>query len=384
MKNLIWLLFALIVLSCSRGEQIRVKGIVENAEGMIYLDEQGLREIHNIDSCKLNKKGNFALRDRIMVPTFYNLHLGKQSIIPLLIHPGETAEISTNLSGFSSDYKVSGSPESLYLLALNRTLASTKHSLDSLTLIFEANKDAGEEVLSGIQTARDEVIQSQRKSSIKFVIEHLNSMASIYALYQKIDDNNYILNSNRDIQLLKITSMALDTLYPESDYVQSLKRNAALLEQEMQNLNWQKVIEDAPSSFPEIRLPDPYGDTIALSSLKGKVILLSFWASWDESSVNLNLDLKAMYNKYHQRGFEIYQVSFDSELRPWMTAIQFDELDWIHVSELSFPESSVASIYNVTELPCFFLIDRQGEISGKDYNKTALDNKISELLNQNQ
>ncbi|MCK4750951.1 MAG: TlpA family protein disulfide reductase, partial [Bacteroidales bacterium] len=175
-----------------------------------------------------------------------------------------------------------------------------------------------------------------------------------------------------------------DTLYPESEYVQSLKRNAANLEQEIQNRSWQKLIESSPSSFPDIRLPNPYGDTIVLSSLTGKVILLSFWASWDKASIILNQELRVLYDKYHQRGFEIYQVSFDNELGPWMTAIEFDELSWIHVSELSYPESRVAVIYNVTELPASFLIDRQGQITGKNYNPIELENKISELVNQNQ
>jgi len=382
MKNLKWLLFALIVLSCSRGEQIRVKGIVEDAEGMIYLDEQGLREIRKIDSTNLKRNGSFVLKDRIDIPTFYNLHLGNQRIIPLLLKPGETAEISTNLSEFATDYEVKGSQESIYLLELNQKLSRTRHSLDSLTTVFNKQQDGDEEVIAGIQAAWEEVLQSQRKSSIKFVLEHMNSMAAIYALYQKINDDDFVLNSNRDIQLLKITSAALDTIYPESEYVQSLKLNAATLEKEIQNQNWQKLIEASPSSFPDIRLPDPYGDTIALSSLAGKVILLSFWASWDEASITLNQNFKKLHDKYHQRGFEIYQVSFDEELGPWMTAIDFDELTWNHVSELSYPESRVAGIYNVTELPAFFLIDRQGQITGKNYKPIDLENKISELVNQ--
>ena len=383
MKNLKWLLFTLIVFSCSRGEKVNVKGRVENAEGMIYLDEQRLRDTRAIDSVRLRKDGSFALKDRIEIPTFYNLHLGNQQIIPLLLQPGETAEITANLSTFATDYEVRGSQESIYLFELNRKLARTRRSLDSLTAVFNEKQNEDEEVIAGIQAAWEQVLQSQRRSSVKFVLDHMNSMAAIYALYQKID-NDFVLNSNRDIQLLKITSAALDTLYPESEYVQSLKRNAANLERELQNQGWQKLIESSPSSFPDIRLPDPHGDTIALSSLKGKVILLSFWASWDETSIILNQDLKKMYDKYHQRGFDIYQVSFDNELSEWMAAIEFDELNWMHVSELSYPESKVAGLYNVTELPTYFLIDRQGTITGKNYNRFELDNKISELVNQNQ
>lgn len=156
------------------------------------------------------------------------------------------------------------------------------------------------------------------------------------------------------------------------------------MENSFNNQKIKTILATASSTLPEISLPDPYGDTITLSSLKGNVILLSFWASWNEASVELNQDLKRLYNKYHSRGLEVYQVSFDMQLKAWMEAIQFDELPWYNVSELSYPESTVAAFYNVTEIPAFFLIDRSGEIVGKNIQELELDRKISELMNQNQ
>ncbi len=350
---------------------------------MIYLDEQGIGEIRKVDSTRLKKDGRFALKDRIEIPTFYNLHLGNQHMITLLLHPGETAEIMTEKDGFADNYELSGSPESRYLQDLNRRMARTRKSLDSLAAVV-ADPDFNETGLPGIQAARQEIIQAQRRSTIEFILTHLNSIVSIYALYQKMDDENYVLNTNRDIQLYKITGMTLDTLYPESEYVQSLMQDAANLEQALKSRQWQEVLEAVPTSFPDIRLPDTGGDTLALSSLNGKVILLSFWASWNEESVVLNQDFKRLYNKYHDRGLEIYQVSFDNEKDRWVNAIKYDELPWINVSELSYPESTVAALYNVTELPTFFLLDREGGITGKNYERIALDRKISELIHQNQ
>ncbi len=114
----------------------------------------------------------------------------------------------------------------------------------------------------------------------------------------------------------------------------------------------------------------------------GKVILLSFWASWDQPSVSHNLPLKGIYETYHSRGLEIYQVSFDNEREAWVNAIQYDELPWINVSELSYPESRVAPIYNLEELPVVFLIDRKGKIVGKNFNRIDLDRTIQRLLNE--
>jgi len=383
MRKFSWLLPILMILSCSRGEKVEITIFIENSDTCrIYLDEQGIGEIRQIDSVRVKKDGSFRLKDRIEYPTFYNLHTGNQQIIPLLLTPGTSTEIHADMQNFVNGYEIEGSAESRYLQEMNRTLVVTKRRLDSVQKILQENPDAGEEFTQEMAAAYDEIIKGQRRYSIQFILEHISSMASIYALYQKIDDNNFVLNDNRDIQLVKITSQSLDTIWPGSEHVQALKRDAANLEENLYSQRWKQVVESVESTFPDIRLPDPDGDTIALSSLKGKVILLSFWASWDQASVSHNLPLKGIYDQYHSRGLEIYQVSFDSEREAWVNAIQYDELPWINVSELSYPESSVASIYNLEELPVVFLIDRKGQIVGKNFNRIDLDRNIQRLLNE--
>jgi len=383
MRKFSWLLPILMILSCSRGEKVEINLFVENSDTCkIYLDEQGIGEIRQIDSVRVKGDGSFRLKDRIETPTFYNLHTGNQQIIPLLLNPGASVELRADLQNFVNGYEISGSEESLYLQEMNRKLAVTKRQVDSLQKLLQENPDAGEEFTRELSASYDEIIEGQRRYSIQFILEHISSMASIYALYQKIDENNFVLNDNRDIQLVKITSQSLDTIWPGSEHVQALKRDAANLEENLYNQRWRQVVEASENTFPDIKLPDPNGDTIALSSLRGKVILLSFWASWNQPSVSHNLPLKGIYNTYHSRGLEIYQVSFDSEKEAWVNAIQYDELPWINVSELSYPESKVAPIYNLEELPVVFLIDRKGQIVGKNFNRIDLDRNIQRLLNE--
>ena len=384
MRKFSWLLPLLMILSCSRGEKVEISGVIENPgeKSMLYLDEQGIGEIRQIDSVRLKKDGRFKMKDRIENPTFYNLHTGNQQIIPLLLTPGSSADIKADMQNFVKGYEIEGSAESRYLQEMNRKLAVTKRKVDSIQKLLQENPDAGEEFTRELATSYDEIIEGQRRYSIQFILEHISSMASIYALYQKIDENNFVLNENRDIQIVKITSQSLDTIWPGSEHVQALKRDAANLEEKFYNARWSQVVETSESTFPDIRLPDPNGDTIALSSLRGKVILLSFWASWDQASVSHNLPLKGIYNTYHSRGLEIYQVSFDNEKEAWVNAIEFDELPWVNVSELSYPESRVAPVYNLEELPVVFLIDRKGQIVGKNFNRIDLDRNIQRLLNE--
>ena len=383
MKKLFWILPILFLLSCSKGKKVEITLLVENPDtSMIYLDEQGIGEIRKIDSVRVKRQGSYRLKDKIEQPTFYNLHTGNQQIIPLLIVPGTKAEIRADMENFVQGYEISGSEESSHLQAMNRRLDKTKRSIDSIQKILQENPDADEEFIQELTVSHEEIIQAQRRYSVEFILENITSMASIYALYQKIDGNNFVLSDNRDIQLVKITGQALDTIWPGSEHVQALKRDAANLEENLYNQRWRNVVENVESSFPEIRLPDPDGDTIALSSLKGNVILLSFWASWDEASVSHNLPLKGIYERYHSQGLEIYQVSFDSSRQEWVKAIEFDELPWINVSELSYPESSVAAVYNLDVLPAVFLIDRKGNILGKNLNRIDLDRNIQRVLNQ--
>jgi len=130
-------------------------------------------------------------------------------------------------------------------------------------------------------------------------------------------------------------------------------------------------------------LPDPNGDTIRLSSLKGKVVLLSFWASWDKNSTNLNPSLVELYKRFNSRGFEIYQVSLDYNRESWLNAIEYDELSWINVSDLSYPQSLTAGVYNIQALPANFLINRSGDIVGKNLSINDLNANIPDLISQN-
>jgi peroxiredoxin len=381
MRIILRILPLILIISCSKGKKVEVSGVVMNAEkGKIFLDQQGIGEIRQIDSSKINMDGRFKLKDRIPHPVFYNLHLGDQQIIPLLLNPGDHAEIHADAERFSSDYSITGSVESQKIQELNRTLARTRQSLDSLRRLNAASSGADPEFESGINESYQNILRNQRNYSIEFVLDHHTSMVAIYALYQKINDRDFVLNENRDIQLLKITADALDTIYPESEHVKSLKVNAALLEEELYNQQLSDLVSRSESTTPDIRLPDPNGDTISLSSLKGKVVLLSFWASWNEESVSRNAQLKNLYQKYQARGFEIFQVSLDSEPEPWMRAIQFDELPWINVSDLSYPDSYTAKIYNIQELPTSYLINREGQIVLKNNNINTLNIMIPNFL----
>lgn len=132
---------------------------------------------------------------------------------------------------------------------------------------------------------------------------------------------------------------------------------------------------------PEISGKDTSGNIITLASLKGKVVLLDFWASYCIACRRENPQLKAVYEKYHAAGFEILSFSLDNNRAAWIHAIQTDKLTWHHASELRGGASASAAVYDVQDMPRNWLIDASGNIIAKDLSNTALDEKLKLILN---
>ncbi|MEI7828617.1 MAG: TlpA disulfide reductase family protein [Prolixibacteraceae bacterium] len=136
---------------------------------------------------------------------------------------------------------------------------------------------------------------------------------------------------------------------------------------------------------PEIKLPNLKGDTIALSSLKGKLVLIDFWGTWCAPCVEEQKDLAALYSKYKQttfnagKGFEIYGVSLDAKKSNWETYISANKINWIQVSDLKFWRSPVTKTYNIQALPFNVLIDGNGIILAKNLHGIDLEKGIARL-----
>ena len=166
-------------------------------------------------------------------------------------------------------------------------------------------------------------------------------------------------------------------LYPESEPVQALHTQVANLKIKF---NREKLLAFGAIS-PEIALPDPEGETITLSSTRGKIVLLDFWAAWCNPCRMENPNLVSNYAKYKNKGFEIYQVSLDRKREDWVSAIKNDHLEkWIHVSDLQFWKSVVVQQYQLDQIPTNFLLDREGKIIAKDVRGEALSEKLSEIF----
>jgi hypothetical protein len=377
-------LFAFLALfllnSCSDKNSvlIRVK-ITSNKDSKVYLEKLNFSNSIVLDSADISKgESNISFRTKaINEPTFFVLRLTDKGAITLLSDPGEIMDLSINAEKIE-DYSVTGSIGSMKTKELAAKLEDTKAKLYALRLKYNLSQD--EIIKSMIEKDFNTVIDSQHAYSSRFIWANAMSRSSVMAAYQKYDENSYVLDRPEDLVLLKAVASSLRAFYPNSDYTKGMIAEIKKIESNFRKSMIRDLVSQSMTTLPEIALPNPQGEIIKLSQFKGKVILLDFWASWDQTSMMDNRELLDIYRQYKNRGFEIYQVSLDVNRDEWVNAIESAGLPWVNVCELNPNGSLSARNYNVNQLPANYLIDRNHTIIGKNLYGESLKKKLQEVF----
>ncbi len=384
MKRIFFLVIvAVMAVACKEKNSFTIKGVLKEKQGKyIYLNRIDVNTAVLIDSAKIRKNGSFSFKVKSAEPDFYQLGYSTSNFITVLAEPGETVKLSFRDKDLYSDYTVNGSEGTSKLQILDLKLAETKRKLDSLSTAY--NKASGEPGFSSTGPALEkeysDVIKKQRKNNIEFIINNINSLAAIKAIYQTITPEVYVLYEPHDLQYMKIVTDSLTRHYPASKHVQALARD---LNNELGKMYADKIgalANELPQAKLDPNLKDINGKRISLSSLKGKYVLLTFWSYQSKDCVSENLELKEYYRKFKSKGFEIYQINIDENEANWQKAVRFDELPWISTRE-DDPRNPVnAKLFNVTSLPANFLFDREGNIVGSNLHDRVLRIKLEQIF----
>lgn len=377
--------FALAILasaafSCSRDKAAISGTFTGNGECTVYLEQTTTREKSIIDSVRTDKRGNFKFKVKLSDgnPAFYNI-LCHDSRIPLLLSAGEKVDVRS-MCNLVHNYTVSGSEGSELLREFNSMYSNSLGKMDSISNLFvQAGDSLDKEELTREYSS---AYYGFKRGQIKFIVSNAASMASIYALYQRLPNDRYLFDGSSDIIYYKLVADSLSNHYPSSPHVKLLQKEIADAENAMAIGRMISSRDSATvTGYPDISMNDIYGKKQTLSALKDKVVLVDFTTSSEPRLNMLNAELKNTYRKFADKGFEVYQVSLESSKPQWVLSVQEQKLPWINVSDLRGTGSAAAAAYNIRSIPANFLIDRKGEIVGKDLYGEELAEKLSQLLN---
>lgn len=333
---------ALCLQSLAQAPLTIVKGSIEKDS---YLKEIGLRSALDESkqtSAEVKKNGKFEIHTNMVEEAgYYVLELGYENGPLLILQPGETVELE--LSAKQNEIlQIKGSPQSKDLHQVINDLNAFDQRKDSLVAAIEKEKEA-----------------YRREKAL----EMKNSLAALLLLAG--------LEVSEEQELYKEVIGSLSQKYPDNLLVQEM-------EKEVKKVN---LLAEG-SEVPEIALPDPDGEIIKLSSLRGKVVLIDFWASWCGPCRREAPNLVKAYEQYSKKDFEIYSVSLDRERDDWLKAIEDDQLFWTHVSDLEFWDCQAVDDYGVEGIPFTVLIDREGKVIAKNLRGDALLETLEDVLDK--
>ncbi|MBE9487609.1 MAG: TlpA family protein disulfide reductase [Bacteroidetes bacterium] len=374
------ILLSLLMIGCS-GDKATIKGTLCDLKNETLLLEQlaGNQRLF-VDSVKVSADGSFSVKylfESKDEPVLLNLR-HKEDYITLLVEAGEKVDVESIIN-LSRNYSVSGSKGSEQLKMLSKSLILTSNTIDSLYGSY--NKSTSYVEKESIIKQIKQTYINHKRANIDFVLNNSNSIAAMVALYQRMPNGINVFGDKNDILYFRKVNEALLEKYPNSRYVQAMGRD--IKEQEnrssLDNLIRKSVLNSDNHWLPEIDLNDIYGREHKLSDLKGKVVLLNFWSYTLPNYSVLNAEMRDVYEQAKDKGFEIYQVCLDDDKATWIGVVLSQSLPWISVLDPKGAGSIAAKNYNISTMPANFLIDRDGNIVGKNIWGADLVNKINEI-----
>ena len=371
---------ALTIASCNEGK-FTVEGQIENAkDSVLYFENVGLEGINVLDSIKLDNNGNFSFSEAAPgAPEFYRLRIADQ-IINVSIDSTETVQFKGQYPGMASNYTVSGSDNCEKI----KELTLKQMDLQSRAIAIQRNTaigvdEANDSIQELINTYKEEVKHN-------YIYKEPMKAYSYFALFQAI--GNYLIFNPRtnkdDIKAFAAVATSWDTYYPHAERGQNLHNIA------IEGMKNQRIVDAQNSQFQveankvneagvlDIALPDNHGQERHLTDLKGQVVLLDFHIFAMNDSPARIIMLRELYNKYHQQGLEIYQVSLDPDEHFWKQ--QTAALPWISVRDADGVNSQRLMLYNIQAVPDFFIIDRGNNLVKRAIQIKDLEAEIKQLL----
>ncbi|MEL7003614.1 MAG: TlpA disulfide reductase family protein [Bacteroidota bacterium] len=349
---------------------INVSGTVgyPQSNGLILLEEFTGSDFVVKDTLTLDQNYTFNKNVQIDNPGYYRFNFYSLQQVNVILHKDD---VNINVDGNSNQgfAQVSGSSDHDFIARVQQASQEFQQSpgVQRINQQFgEANQNGDEEKMNQLRQDYLE-LDARFKQSLVDMIDTMGASLGVVEILR----SGGILDRDKHYDTYKNYAERLRNELPQSTVAQSF---VAEVEQ-MKKLAIGQVA-------PEISLPNPDGEVVPLSSLRGKYVLVDFWAKWCRPCRMENPNVVRMYNRFNKDGFEVYGVSLDRNKRDWLQAIEQDGLHWTQVSDLKFWNSEAAKIYNIKAIPFGILVDPEGVIIGKNLRGPALERKLEEIFEQ--
>lgn len=372
---------SVVLFSCKQGEVFKVEGNIQAAAGdTLYLEHRGLAGIKVLDSVVLKADGKFSIKQPAPAnPEFYQLRLRDQVAV-FAVDSNETLRVAADGNNLYPSFVVEDSPTNDQL---KRVDALTSRAASTITDLENQHEAKSIDDMVFIEQL-DSLLVNYKEQVTRLILGNPSGAAAYYAVFQKIND--YLIfdpYNKQDYAMFGAVATSWNRYYPDTErtkHLHDFTMNALRTrrQQEQQAALLENIPIEEGTGLPDIVLRGVNGERVALSSLKGKVVVLDFVVYNAEFSPAHNIRLNTLYTRYQARGLEIYQISFDSDEHFWKTSAA--NLPWITVRDPLSVNTSLLSTYNVREIPTAFIIDREGDIVARIEEYGRLADELEKLL----
>lgn len=378
MRNLIILIAAAISFA-SCGNSNSISGVITGAEGKtIYLESLSDSRVLPFDSTVVGSDGSFSLKSHDNLPLdFYRIYFKEGNFLQLITDSSEHVEITGEFAKLSIA-KVEGSIQTVEYMDLVKKWEPMMEKLaEAQAQIDRPSTDPALDSTQWIAKweAQSAAAQKEANAFIKGWLEKHSASLLAISIVQNLDPRFDFNWYQRVLTDTKNTCGKLPAYKTLEKLVGQIKNASSSSSSSNSNIAVGKMA-------PEITLPTISGQTKALSSLRGKVVLLDFWASWCGPCRKENPNVVSVYNRYASKGFDVFSVSLDENKTAWEAAIKKDGLVWNnHVSDLGGWKSAVVPTYEIESIPFPVLIDKEGKIvaMGESLRGAGLENELKKL-----
>lgn len=367
-----------------KAEQFTINGTINGAAGHYIKIMDMSSPGFPVDSVQIDLNGGFTFSQQASQPKDLILYFTQPDYIRLVAGVNDVITIQSGKSALLENLQLSGSEESALVTELLKKHMHSVQVIDTLEKFYLKNQLQAniDELASQLTQIADSVYRSEKKHLENFITSKPGSIAAYIALSFKLGPNRNLFTLQNDLPLFEMVDTALQNRYDTIAISKML--NTYVLRGKMQQQKQSRQHEGSliGQKAPDIVLPNVWGDTLSLSELKGKYVLVDFWGSWCRPCRSEHENLRKTYRMFRYKGFEIFQVAIERNKTDWKNTLREDKLYWKYqVSELNYMESETAKTYRVKAIPANYLVDPNGIVVEQNLYGDALIEKLNELLN---